>query len=246
MELVLLTAIGVGGATVVGSLVGFLFKNVSRRLSSIILAFASGIMLAASILSLILPSIDYGGSLGIVYSTLGIFLGSLTISLLDKIVPLFHQRSTNISNPERVDRVLLFVLAIAIHNFPEGVAAGVGFGSGSTRDALMIAAGIALQNLPEGMVVISPMVAAGIPRVKALLIGVLTGVIEVVGTLIGYFAVSVAQAFLPLALSFAGGAMLFVICNEIIPETHSDGNESASTYSLIFGFCTMLVLNFYL
>ena len=246
MELVILTAIGVGGATVVGSLVGFLFKNISHRFSDAILSFASGVMLAASILSLILPALEYGGKAGILQTVIGIFSGALTISLLEGLIPRIHRIVANDSCEKRVDRVLLFVFAIALHNLPEGIAAGVGFGSGSVRDALMIASGIALQNLPEGMVLISPMLAAGISRGKTLLIAILTGVIEVFGTFIGYFAISISHVFLPFALAYAGGAMIYVIGDEMIPETHSDGNAPAATYSLIFGFCCMLIMDYLL
>ena len=138
-------------------------------------------------------------------------------------------------------KVLLFVTAIAIHNLPEGIAAGVGFGSGDTSQALMIAGGIALQNIPEGMVIIGPMIAAGVKPGKTFVLAMLTGVVEVVGTLIGYFAVSVASAILPFALAFAGGTMLYVISDEMIPETHAHGGERGATYALLVGFCVMLV-----
>jgi len=142
---------------------------------------------------------------------------------------------------ERLNKVLLFVLAIAIHNLPEGIAAGVGFGSGNTAEALVIAGGIALQNIPEGMVIIGPMLAAGIPPKKTFLYAALTGLVEVVGTLLGYFAVSISTAILPFALAFAGGTMLYVISDEMIPETHAHGSERGATYALLFGFCLMLV-----
>ena len=132
-------------------------------------------------------------------------------------------------------------MAIAIHNLPEGIAAGVGFGSGNTTDALIIAGGIALQNIPEGMVIIAPMLAAGIKPKKTFFFAALTGLVEVVGTLLGYFAVSLSTAILPFALAFAGGTMLYVISDEMIPETHAHGEERGATYSLLFGFCLMLV-----
>ena len=137
--------------------------------------------------------------------------------------------------------MLLFVLAIAIHNLPEGIAAGVGFGSGDTTQALIIAGGIALQNIPKGMVIIAPMLAAGISPRKTFILAMITGLVEVVGTLIGYFAVSISTAVLPFALAFAGGTMLYVISDEMIPETHSHGSERGTTYALLVGFCVMLV-----
>ena len=137
--------------------------------------------------------------------------------------------------------MLLFVTAIAIHNLPEGIAAGVGFGAGDTAQALVIAGGIALQNIPEGMVIIGPMLAAGVKPRRTFLLAMMTGLVEVVGTLIGYFAVSVASFILPFALAFAGGTMLYVISDEMIPETHAHGHERGATYALLVGFCLMLI-----
>ena len=141
----------------------------------------------------------------------------------------------------RRGKVMLFVTAIAIHNLPEGIAAGVGFGSGNAAEALVIAGGIALQNIPEGMVIIGPMLASGVSRRRTFLIAAFTGLIEVVGTLIGYFAVSVASAILPFALAFAGGTMLYVVSDEMIPETHAHGHQRGATYALLVGFCLMLL-----
>ena len=139
--------------------------------------------------------------------------------------------------------MLLFVLAIAIHNLPEGIAAGVGFGTGDSGKALLIASGIALQNIPEGMVIIAPMLAAGISPRKTMVCAIATGVVEVIGTLIGYLAVNIATVILPIALSFAGGTMLYVVSDEMLNETHAHGHERAATYSMIVGFCVMLVLD---
>ena len=135
------------------------------------------------------------------------------------------------------------MLAIGIHNLPEGIAAGVGFGAGDNSQALMIAGGIALQNIPEGMVIIAPMLSAGVPKWKTLVIAMATGIVEVVGTFIGYFAVNIATVVLPFALAFAGGTMLYVISDEMIPETHSHGSERGATYALLVGFCVMLAMD---
>jgi ZIP family zinc transporter len=129
---------------------------------------------------------------------------------------------------------------------PEGIAAGVGFGSGDTTQAMIIAGGIALQNIPEGMVIIGPMLAAGVKPGRTFFLAMMTGLIEVVGTLIGYFAVSVASFILPFALAFAGGTMLYVISDEMIPETHAHGHERGATYALLIGFCLMLATDFLL
>ena len=244
MKLVLLTALGVGGATIIGSVVGFCFKKLSHRFSDIILSFAAGVMLAAAVLGLILPSIEYGGNWGLPVCIIGIFAGALCLNFVDKLVPHLHKmmgpdQEAHGHNAD-LSKVLLFVTAIAIHNLPEGIAAGVGFGAGNTAEAMVIAGGIALQNIPEGMVIIAPMLAAGVSPKKTFLCAAFTGVIEVIGTLIGYFAVSVASAILPFALAFAGGTMLYVISDEMIPETHAHGSEQGATWALLAGFCLML------
>lgn len=244
MKLVLLTALGVGGATVIGALIGFMFKKLSHKFSDIILSFAAGVMLAAAVLGLIIPSLEYGGKLGIIWAVVGIFSGALCLNLIDKLVPHLHKivgADIESHNDTNLNKILLFVLAIAIHNLPEGIAAGVGFGSGNSSQALLIAGGIALQNIPEGMVIIAPMLSAGVTPKRTFIVATLTGLVEVVGTLIGYFAVSISSAILPFALSFAGGTMLYVISDEMIPETHAHGNERGATYALLLGFCLMLV-----
>lgn len=244
MEMVLLTAIGVGGATVIGSVIGFVFKKISHKFSDIVLSFAAGVMLSAAILGLVLPSLDYGGKYGLIITIAGIFAGAFCLNLIDKLVPHLHKMvggDIETHNNANLSKVLLFVTAIAIHNLPEGIAAGVGFGSGNTSQALMIAGGIALQNIPEGMVIIGPMLAAGVTPKKTFICAMITGLVEVAGTLIGYFAVSLASAILPFALAFAGGTMLYVVSDEMIPETHAHGSERGATYSLLVGFCLMLI-----
>ena len=245
MELVLLTAIGVGGATIIGALIGFLFRNFSHKSSDIVLSFAAGVMLAAAVIGLILPSLEYGSGLtAILITVAGIFTGALCLDLVDKIVPHLHRMADGDLEDHKnnqLGKVLLFVAAIAIHNLPEGIAAGVGFGSGNDQQALIIAGGIALQNIPEGMVIIAPMLAAGVKPKKTFALAAMTGLIEVVGTLIGYFAVRVSTAILPFALAFAGGTMLYVISDEMIPETHAHGHQKGATYALVVGFCLMLV-----
>ncbi len=244
MKMVLITALGVGGATVFGALIGFVFKKISHRFSDIVLSFAAGVMLAAAVLGLVLPSLEYGGKFGLLITIAGIFTGALCLNLVDKVVPHLHKMVGADIEPhhnEGLSKVLLFVTAIAIHNLPEGIAAGVGFGSGDTAQALIIAGGIALQNIPEGMVIIGPMLATGVSPRKTFVCAMITGLVEVVGTLIGYFAVSVASAILPFALAFAGGTMLYVISDEMIPETHAHGSERGATYALLVGFCVMLV-----
>lgn len=249
MTIVLLTALGVGGATVIGALIGFIFKNISHKFSDIVLSFAAGVMLSAAVFGLVVPSLEYGGKYAIIITVAGIFVGAVCLNLIDRLVPHLHKMAgVDIEEHHNADisKVLLFVTAIAIHNLPEGIAAGVGFGSGDTSQALIIAGGIALQNIPEGMVIIGPMLSAGVSKRRTILLAALTGLVEVIGTFIGFFAVSVAEVILPFALAFAGGTMLYVISDEMIPETHAHGSERGATYALLVGFSVMLITDFLL
>ena len=246
MQVVLLTALGVGGATVFGTALGFIFKKLSHKFSDIVLSFAAGVMLAAAILGLIVPSVEHGGKWGLLITIAGVFCGAVCLNLFDRLVPHLHKLSGaeqegHPEQTEKLNKVLLFVMAIAIHNLPEGIAAGVGFGAGNTGEALALAGGIALQNIPEGMVIIGPMLAAGMSPKRTFLCALATGVVEVIGTLLGYFAVSISTAILPFALAFAGGTMLYVISDEMIPETHAHGSQRGATYALLAGFCVMLI-----
>lgn len=250
MKLVLLTALGVGGATVFGSILGFIFKKISHKFSDIVLSLAAGIMLCAAVVGLILPSLEYDSPFTLFITIAGVISGAVCLNLLDKLVPHLHRlagvdHEAHPADTERLNKILLFVMAIAIHNLPEGIAAGVGFGGGNDAHGITIAAGIALQNIPEGMVIIAPMLAAGMRPGRTFLCAMATGVVEIFGTLLGYFAVSISSAILPFALAFAGGTMLYVISDEMIPETHHDSEQSA-TYALLIGFCIMLAMNYFL
>ena len=249
MKIVLLTALGVGGATVIGAVLGFCFRRISHKFSDRVLAFAAGVMLAAAIISLIVPSMEYpGGNLPV--TVLGIFCGALALTGIDKLVPHLHRLSGtdqehHSEQNKKLNKVLLFVIAIAIHNLPEGLAAGVGAGSGDMGAALTISTGIALQNIPEGMVIIGPMLAAGMKPGRTFAVAALTGVVEILGTLLGFFAVRLSAAVLPFALAFAGGTMLYVISDEMIPETHHEESRGV-TWFLLVGFCLMLAMSHYL
>lgn len=248
MQLAMLTAFGVGGATIMGVLIGFIFQKVPHKFNDAILGFAGGIMLAAAVLGLIIPSMEEGN----VWITVGgIFTGAIFLNLADKLTPHLHhitgiEQETHSEAQASLNKVMLFVIAIAIHNLPEGIAAGVGFGSENIGNAITVALGIALQNIPEGMIVVSPLIMAGVPKWRVFCIACFTGVIEIVGTMIGFTAVSVATAILPFALAFAGGTMIYVVSDEMIPETHSHGYERMATYSLILGFITMLIMDYYI
>ena len=251
MEIVWLTALGVGGATVLGAGIGFFVRRASHRFEDTVLAFAAGVMLAAAVLGLAVPSVEHGIEsfglpLALLMTVSGLFVGAVSLTLVDRLVPHLHRLAgvENEAHRGRSDnKTLLFVAAIAIHNLPEGIAAGVGFGGGNTAEALVIAGGIALQNIPEGMVIIAPMLAAGIKPGRAFLIALGTGLFEVVGTLLGYGAVALSKAILPFALAFAAGTMLYVISDEMIPETHAHSHQRAATYALLAGFSLMLVMD---
>ena len=235
----------------VGALIGFLFKGMTHKFSDIVLSFAAGVMLAAAVLGLIEPSYSYGAAAygkwwGLLLTVVGLFVGAVCLNLADKLVPHLHRLAgSDIESHDNksLNKVLLFVMAIAIHNLPEGIAAGVGFGSENTTRALIIAGGIALQNIPEGMVIIGPMLAAGMSKRRTLILALATGLVEVIGTLIGYLAVSVATVILPFALAFAGGTMLYIISDEMIPETHAHGGERGATYALLCGFALMFAMD---
>ncbi len=248
MTIVLLTALGVGGATILGALLGFIFKRITSKTNDLFLSFAAGVMLAASVFGLIIPSVGEGTYFSLLISVSGIFSGALLINFLDKLTPHLH-KLTGIDNPSsfdagRYDKVILFVLAIAIHNIPEGIAAGVSFGTGNTKEALTVAFGIALQNLPEGMVIIAPMLSLGMSKKRTLISAFATGAVEIFGTLLGYFAISISGAILPFALAFAGGTMLYVICNEMIPQTHSHESKNSVSYAFLAGFSLMVCMNY--
>ena len=245
MKIVLLTALGVGGATIFGSLIGFVFRNISHKFSDIVLSFAAGVMLSAAVLGLILPSLNYGGTHGILVSIIGIFTGAVCLNLIDKLVPHLHKlvgTDTETHRSTNLDKVLLFVTAIAIHNLPEGIAAGVSFGSEDTAQAMMIAFGIALQNIPEGMVIIAPLMMAGVSEPRTFFISIFIALLEVAGILLGFGLGSASSTFLPVMLGFAGGAMLYVTSDEMIPETHAHGFQKQATYALLLGFITFVLM----
>ena len=177
--IIFLTALGVGGATIIGALLGFIIKKPSQKFNDIILSFAAGVMLAAAIIGLILPSLDSNNYFSIIITLIGIFLGAVCINLIDKLVPHLHRISGNDienhpDNKHQLSKVLLFIIAIAIHNFPEGLAAGVSFGSENIASFITVVGGITLQNIPEGMVIIAPMLAVGINKKKTFLIAIST------------------------------------------------------------------------
>ncbi|MGI6238889.1 MAG: ZIP family metal transporter [Christensenellales bacterium] len=247
MWLVVITALGVGGATVIGAALGFLIGKIPHKWSDGMMSFAAGVMLAAAVIGLIMPAVEMTGKARLWEVALGILAGAVFLNLMDQFTPHLHRISgvdieKHRSN-DSMSRVMLFVIAIAIHNLPEGMAAGVGFGTDNISGAISVSIGIALHNIPEGLILISPLVLAGVSRMRALGIAAFTGLFEVIGTFIGYFAASAAGVILPFTLAFAGGAMLYIVSDEMIPETHSHGHERLATYSLLIGFILMLAID---
>jgi ZIP family zinc transporter len=197
-------------------------------------------MLAATFFSLIIPAIDMSS---VWIAVLGIILGAITLHLVDRFIPHFHPMLGAEGPPSRLSKVWLFALAITIHNFPEGLAVGVSFGTGDVAAGLVVAMAIGLQNMPEGLAVALPLLREGYSRRRSLWYGTLTGLVEPVGGLLGVALVSVFHPVLPWALAFAAGAMLFVVSDEIIPESHRKGFEREATFGFMAGFVIMMVLD---
>lgn len=229
-----------GLATGAGALPVLFTKKVSDRLLDIMLGFSAGIMLAATFFSLIVPAINLSS---VWIAVLGIIIGAIVLHLVDRFIPHFHPALGAEGPSSRLSKVWLFALAITIHNFPEGLAVGVSFGSGDVAAGLVVAMAIGLQNMPEGLAVALPLLREGYSRRRSLWYGTLTGLVEPVGGLLGVALVSVFHSILPWALAFAAGAMLFVVSDEIIPESHRKGFEREATFGLIAGFVIMMLLD---
>jgi ZIP family zinc transporter len=229
-----------GLATGAGALPVFFTKRVSDRILDTMLGFAAGVMLAATSFSLIVPAIDLGG---IWVTILGLVFGAVCLHLADRFIPHLHFISGPEGPSSRLARIWLFILAITIHNFPEGLAVGVSFGGGDVNSGMIIAAAIGLQNMPEGLAVALPLIRERYTRGKSLWYATLTGLVEPVGGFLGVAIVSISQPLLPWGLAFAAGAMLFVVSDEIIPESHRKGFEREATFGLIVGFIVMMFLD---
>lgn len=236
-----------GLATGVGALPALFFKNISNNLFNSLLGAAAGVMLAATAFSLLIPGIEFGNAIwpakGIYVVSLGMLVGAAFLHYADKQLPHIHFDSISDTQLNSLKKIWLFVIAITIHNFPEGMSVGVSFGAGELKNGLSITIAIALQNMPEGLAVALPLVGLGYNKWRAVAIATITGLVEPVGGLLGITMVTVFQSVLPIAMGFAAGAMLFVISEEIIPETHSTGRSRLATFTLMLGFIVMMVLD---
>lgn len=242
----LLASVLAGLATGLGALPAALFKQVSNNVFNALLGGAAGVMLAATAFSLLVPGIEYGNELwpekGLWVVAAGMMFGAFFLHLADNKLPHIHFDEDLSSHKESLQKIWLFIFAITIHNFPEGLSVGVSFGTGDMHNGIVLAIAIALQNIPEGLAVALPLVALGYNKWKAVGIATLTGLVEPVGGLLGITLVSVFSPVLPFAMGFAAGAMLFVISEEIIPETHSKGRSRYATFALMIGFIIMMAL----
>jgi ZIP family zinc transporter len=241
-----LASLGAGLATGVGALPVFAVRELPAGLDDALLGFAAGVMLAATSFSLLLPAITYGGGglPGALAAVVGLGGGAVFLDLVDRASPHRHFQAGPEGGPaRRLAAVWLFVVAITIHNFPEGLAVGVGFAGGDVGAGMVLAIAIGLQNLPEGLAVAVALVREGYGAARAFLVASLTGLVEPVGGVLGLGALQLAAPLLPYALAFAAGAMLFVISDEIIPETHRAGAQRVATYALMVGFGLMLLLD---
>jgi ZIP family zinc transporter len=234
-----------GTATAIGAIPIFFTKELNERYTDTLLGFSAGVMLASSSFSLLIPALNIANydPFKVFMVCAGVLCGGMCLGLIDKVVPHFHTIMGYEGRSSRLNKVILFVIAITIHNFPEGLAVGVSFSAGNFKDGLAIAIGIGLQNIPEGTAVAFPLISEGVSKRKAFFITLFTGLVEAVGGLIGALLVKLSTSILPFMLSFAAGAMLFVICDEIIPETHRGENYRISTYGIIIGFIVMMVFD---
>jgi ZIP family zinc transporter len=260
----------IAGLNVLGALLVLVWRNPSERSLDSALGFAAGVMLAASFTSLILPGIDIGTApgydafavggvevAGVAPVFVGLVLGVLFLDRADVLVPHAHYLLSGRKRPDaarpsedlpvtdaRIASVVLFILAITLHNMPEGLAVGVGFGSGNLGDALALMLAIGIQNIPEGLAVSVAAINAGLDsRTYAAVAGVRAGVVEIPLAVFGALAVQLAEPLLPYAMGFAAGAMLFVISDEIVPETHTHGHERVATLGTMAGVLVMLYLD---
>lgn len=242
----ILASLAAGSATGLGALLIFFLPTISRKLEDAMLGFAAGVMLAATAFSLILPAVEFGGGgvSGVTIAAFGILVGAVFLDFVDRYSPHRHFFvGLEGKAAPRLAQIWLFVIAIAIHNFPEGLAVGVSFGGGDVANGLTVATAIGLQNMPEGLAVAAALRRERYSSQRAFAVALFTGLVEPVGGVLGLLVVEAVAPLLPYALAFAAGAMLFVISDEIIPETHRRGHERVATYAVIVGFVLMMFLD---
>lgn len=240
------SSLTLGAASLFGSALGFIVKKIPHKWNDIFLGYCAGMMLAAAIVCLAMPAVESAGHARLWQVALGMAAGAVLISLLDMVTPHLHNL-TGLDAEEHhhnasLNRVLLFVIAIAIHKLPEGMATGVAFDGSSLANAETLSLSIALQNIPEGMVVITPLLVAGVKMWRALVVAAVVAGLEMAGVFMGYWVASLTETLLPMLMSMAAGAMLYVISDEMIPETHAHGYQKPATFALVAGFITLLFI----
>ncbi len=228
-----------GSATILGAALVFLMRKVSEKFLDAAMGFSAGVMLAASFFGLIAPAIRIGS---VWQASVGIMLGTIFLIVMEKAIPHVHLVTGTQGPPIHLKKIWLLVLAITIHNFPEGLSVGVGFAEGNIKAGAVLATGIGLQNIIEGLVVALPLIRLEKNILNAFLVASATCLVEPIGGFLGITVVSLAKSLIPYGLAFAGGAMIFVTSQEIIPETHSRGNTRAATTGIITGFVAMMIL----
>ena len=245
---VAISAIALGGASLLGSVAGFAVRRVPHKWNDVFLGFCAGMMLGAAVVCLILEGMEMAGAGALWQVAVGVAAGVALISCIDVITPHLH-RLTGIDNEGHraangtsTHRILLFVTAIAIHKLPEGMATGITFDGHDIDNAWTVTTAIALQNIPEGLVVVTPLLLIGVSRWRTLAVAMSVAVIELAGVFAGYFVGRISVALLPALLGLAGGAMLYVLSDEMIPETHAHGFQRQATYALVGGVITLLFL----
>ncbi|MDD5950386.1 MAG: ZIP family metal transporter [Bacteroidales bacterium] len=247
MTQVWISAAGLALSTVIGSILGFFVKELPHKWNDAVLGYCAGVMLAAATIGLILPAADAVGVGKWWIIIIGELLGVALLYCLDLFTPHLHKLTGLDSEEHRnnasLNHILLFVMAIALHKLPEGIAAGVGFNAAESSAAWAVTVGIAIQNIPEGMVVIAPLLIAGVSTARTFIIALAIAMLEIVGVFIGYGIGAISEFMLPVMLAMAGGAMLYVVSDEMIPETHAHGYEKIATFALILGFTTLSILD---
>ncbi len=250
MTQIWISAASLCATTLIGSLIGFFIKDLPHRLNDTVLGYCAGIMLAASTVGLIVPAFEMSAGAQWWLIVISVLLGAFFINVIDFVTP--HLHTITGLDPEehkhngRVNNVLLFVMAIAIHKLPEGMAAGVSMSdltvAADESASWAVTMGLSLQNIPEGMVIIAPLLLAGVSKLRTMLISLAIGMLEVGGVLLGYSLGNISVTLLPAMLGFAGGAMLYVTSDEMIPETHAHGYQKQATYALLVGFLTLMLV----
>lgn len=245
MTQIWISALGLCGSTLIGSLLGFIIKELPHKWNDTVLGYCAGVMLAASILGLIVPAFDMTSASNVWIVVVGVMAGALFLNVLDFLTPHLHHITgldqEEHRNNKTLNHILLFVMAIALHKMPEGIAAGVSMSTETTDWSVSM--GIALQNIPEGMVIIAPLLVTGVTKVRTAVISFAIAMLEILGVWIGFGLGAVSGTLLPVMLGFAGGAMLYVTSDEMIPETHAHGYQKQATYALLLGFMTLLLMD---